>query len=174
MTSANGDNNSADHWFKEGLRLGKLDDNDSSIKAYQKAVELDPEHFMAWFNMGIRYGKTLTNVKAAECFRKAVALKPEDAMAQYSLALVSNLIGLTDDSVKHYKKAIRINPKFAKAHSNLSVVYYQFKQGREAIESLRSAEKLFDEQGETGKADMARDLMQELYSEFKLTAADFE
>jgi len=43
MTSSNGDNNSADHWFKEGLRLGRLDDNDSAIKAYQKAVELDPE-----------------------------------------------------------------------------------------------------------------------------------
>ena len=129
---------------------------------------------MAWFNMGIRHGKTLTNVKATECFTKALALKPEDAMVHYSLALVSNLIGLTDDSIKHYKEAIRINPKFAKAHSNLSVVYYQFKQGRDAISHLRSAEKLFDEQGETDKAEMARELMQELYSEFQMTAADFE
>ena len=41
MTSSNGDNKNADHWFKEGLRLGRLDDNDASIAAYAKAVEID-------------------------------------------------------------------------------------------------------------------------------------
>ena len=57
MTSTNGDNNTADHWFKEGLRLGRLDDDKGAIEAYGKAVEIDPNHFMAWFNMGIRHGK---------------------------------------------------------------------------------------------------------------------
>lgn len=165
--------NTAEDWFKMGLDRGRAGDNEGAIEAYAKAVEQDENHFMAWFNMGIRYGKLLHNVKAVESFKKAIALRPEDAMAHYSLALTSNLIGHTDDAIKHYKEATRIRPDFAEAYSNLATVYYQFKQGREALENLLIAEKLFEQQGNRNMVATAQSLLVDLYKEFNMTREDF-
>lgn len=173
MTTPTESSHSAEDWFKIGLDRGRAGDNQGAIEAYNNAVELDPTHFKALMNLGIRYGKLLMNVKALDSFKKAVDLKPDDAMAHYSLALTANLCGLTDDSIKHYKEACRIKPAFAEAYSNLATVYYQFKQGREAIENLLIAQKLFDEQGNRQMVATAQSLLQDLYKEFHLSREDF-
>ncbi len=173
MTAEADSENTADYWFKQGLECGRQGNTDGAIEAYQKAVDLDPNHFRAWFNMGIRYGKIPKNVKAKECFEKAVALKKEDPIAHYSLAVINNLLGLIEDSVHHYGEAIRLNPEFAKAHSNLATVHYSVKQGREAIKHLLIAEKLFKDQGDYLMAETAESLLKECYAEFRLSREDF-
>lgn len=163
----------AEDWFKQGLAQGRLGNNEPAIAAYRKAVELDPTHFRAYFNMGIRYGKIPQNLKAVQCFKKALELRPEDAMCHYSLALVSNLAGLTDEAFHHYREAIRLNPEFAKAISNLAMLHYSLKQGRETIENLLKAEKLFEKQGDAQMAANAKDLLRECYKEFGFKPEDF-
>ncbi|QPJ64939.1 MAG: tetratricopeptide repeat protein [Candidatus Nitrohelix vancouverensis] len=162
----------AEEWCQEGLLAGRAGDNRTSMESYKKAVELDPDHFLAQFNLGLRYGKIPMNVEAAKCFREAVRIKPEDAMAHYSLAVVTNLIGETDVCLAHYREAIRINPKFAKAHSNVAMVHYSLKQGRETIHHLLKAEALLEELGDERMRANALDLLNECYREFKLTAEE--
>jgi tetratricopeptide (TPR) repeat protein len=162
---------SAEDWFNEGVALGRIQNHDGSIKAYQKAVELDPTHFKAWYNMGIRYGKVPSNIKAADCFKKAIELKAEDPMVHYCLALVSNLSGQIEQAVKHYQEAVRINPNFAKAFSNLAMVHYSIKQGKPTIANLLKAKKLFEDQGDAQMASNAADLLKECYAEFGLDPA---
>ena len=163
----------AEDWFREGVAFGRLGHNGSAIQAYERTIELDPNHFKAHFNMAIRYGKLLMNVKAAGSFRKALEIKPEDVMTHYSLAVVNNLLGDTDEAFKHYEEAVRLNPKFAKAYSNMAMMHYAIKQGRPAIENLLKARKLFDEQGEEMMAANAADLLSECYKEFGLSPKDF-
>ncbi len=57
MISDTDSKKTADDWFQEGLAAGRINDSRTSIESYKKAVELDPDHFLAHFNMGIRYGK---------------------------------------------------------------------------------------------------------------------
>ncbi len=173
MTSDTEPKRSADEWFNIGLDRGRAGDHEGAIEAYQKAVEQDPDHFKSHMNMGLRYGKMLMNVKAMEAFKKAVELRPEDPMVHYSLGLTLNLLGNTDESIHHYKEAIRIRPKFAEAYSNLSTVYYQFKQGKDAIQNLLIAQTLFDEQGNRQMVATAQSLLQDLYKEFDLSRNDF-
>jgi len=173
MTSEIESSRTAEDWFKIGLDRGRAGDNEGALEAYQQAVALDPDHFNAHMNMGLRYGKLLMNVKAAEAFKKAVALRPENPMVHYSLALTSNLLGLTDEAIHHYKEAIRLRPNFAEAYSNLATVYYQFKQGKEAIENLLKAQKLFDEQGNRQMVATAESLLVDLFKEFQMTRGDF-
>ncbi len=173
MTTPTDSSHSAEDWFKIGLDRGRAGDNQGAIEAYNHAVEQDPEHFKAYMNLGIRYGKLLMNVKAVDSFKKAVDLKPDDPMAHYSLALTANLCGLTDEAINHYKEAVRIKPNFAEAYSNLATVYYQFKQGRDAVENLLVAQKLFDEQGNKQMVATAQSLLQDLYREFDLKREDF-
>ncbi|MFQ5481374.1 MAG: tetratricopeptide repeat protein [Nitrospinaceae bacterium] len=173
MSSQTESPKTAEDWFKTGLSRGRAGDNEGAIEAYQKAVDLDPDHFRAHFNMGIRFGKMQLNVKAAEAFKKALELKPGEVMAHYSLALTSNLLGLTEDSIHHYKEAIRLRPEFAEAYSNLATVYYQFKQGREAIDNLLKAQKLFDQQGNRQMVATAESLLDDLFNEFHFKREDF-
>ena len=163
----------AEEWFNEGAALGRVQKNEESIKAYTKAVELDPNNFKAWYNMGLRYGKLPQNLKAAECFKKAIEINAEDPMVHYCLAVVSNLSGQVEQAVKHYEEAVRINPKFAKAYSNLAMVHYSIKKGKPTIFNLIKAKKLFEEQGDAQMASNAADLLKECYTEFGLSPAEF-
>ena len=74
---------------------------------------------------------------------------------------------------KHYKEAIRLKPNFAEAYSNLAKVYYQFKQGKDAIENLLVAQRLFDEQDNKQMVATAQSLLQDLYKEFNMSREDF-
>ena len=174
MTTESTTPQSAEGWFQKGLTLGRGGDNEGAIDAYEKAVDLDPDHFRSWFNLGSRYGKLQQNAKALPCYQKAVELKPDDVMAHYSLALICNLLNMIEDSIKYYQEAIQLNPNFARAHSNLATVHYSVKNGREAIHHLRIAKKLFEEQGETHMVETAESLLAECYTEFKLSPEDFD
>ena len=173
MTTESEETKTAEDWFREGVALGRLGHNGSAIQSYERAVELNPNHFKAHFNMAIRYGKLLMNIKAAESFRKALEIKPEDVMTHYSLAVVSNLIGETDEAFKHYEEAVKLKPKFAKAYSNMAMMYYAVKQGKSTIQNLLTAQRLFSEQGDEMMASNAADLLNECYKEFGISPEDF-
>lgn len=169
MASDTGSTKTAEDWFQEGLAAGREGDPRTCLESYKKALEIDPDHFLAHFNLGIRYGKIPMNVEAARHFREALRLKPESPMVHYSLAVVCNLIGETDDAFHHYKEAIRINPDFAKAHSNLAMLYYSIKRGRETIHHLLKAVAMFKNNGDDFMADNAMSILKDCYKEFNLT-----
>ncbi len=173
MTSDTDTSHSAEDWFQMGLDRGRAGDHQGAIEAYEEAVKQDPNHFKAYMNMGLRYGKLLMNVKALDSFKKAIDIRQDDAMAHYSLAVTANLCGLTDDAIKHYKEAVKIKPTYAEAYSNLATVYYQFKQGKDAIENLLIAQKLFDEQDNKQMVATAQSILQDLYKEFRMSRDDF-
>ena len=162
----------AEEHFKDGLAFSKLGDDRKTFESYKKAIELNPEHFLAHFNLGIRYGKLRMNLEAAQSFREALRLKPEAPMVHYSLAVVSNLIGEIDEAFKQYKEAIRINPDFGRAHSNIAMLYYGLKHGKETIHHLARAAELFKQTGDEFMEKNARDLIQECGREFDLTPED--
>ena len=172
MSSEANTEKTAENWYHEGLSMGRLGNNEASIAAYRKTVELDPSNFRAWFNLGIRYGKIMKNLDAAKCFKKALEFRPEDALCHYSLAVVSNLIGETDEAFKHYGETLRINPDFAKAHSNLAMLHYSLKRGKDTVRHLRLAKKLFERQADLQMTENARNLLNECYKEFGIKPED--
>jgi len=163
---------SAEQWFQGGLTASKLGDPRACLESYKKAVEVDPDHFLAHFNLGIRYGKLPMNIEAARHFREALRLKPESPMVHYSLAVVCNLIGETDDAFHHYNEAIRLNPEFAKAHSNLAMLSYSLKRGKETIHHLLKAVEMFEKTGDEFMVNNAKSLLKDCLKEFNLTAEE--
>jgi serine protease Do len=45
----------AEPWFLRGIAYTKLDRREGAVKAYLKAVNLDPDFGQAWFNLGVAY-----------------------------------------------------------------------------------------------------------------------
>ena len=172
MTTNTESNKTAEQWFQEALTASKLDDPRTCLESYKKAIEVDPDHFLAHFNLGIRYGKLPMNIEAASHFREALRLKPESPMVHYSLAIVCNLIGETDDAFHHYNEAIRLNPEFAKAHSNLAMLSYSLKRGKDTIHHLLKAIEMFEKNGDAFMSDNAKSLLKDCLKEFNLTAEE--
>ena len=54
MTAKTEPKKSAEEWFQEGLTASKISDPRTCLESYKKAVEIDPDHFLAHFNLGIR------------------------------------------------------------------------------------------------------------------------
>ncbi|KMP11050.1 hypothetical protein UZ36_05665 [Candidatus Nitromaritima sp. SCGC AAA799-C22] len=172
MTTNTDSAKTAEDWFQEGLAASRAGDPRACLESYKKAIEIDPDHFLAHFNLGIRYGKIPMNIEAAKHFREALRLKPESPMVHYSLAVVCNLIGETDNAFHHYEEAIRINPDFAKAHSNLAMIHYSLKRGKETIHHLLKAVAMFEQNGDKFMAENARSILKDCHKEFNLTAEE--
>ena len=51
--------------------MGKLGKFDEAIKAYDKAIEIDPQHSNAWYNKGLALTKLNRQNEAIKAFEKA-------------------------------------------------------------------------------------------------------
>ena len=78
--------------------------------AFQKALELEPNHVPTLLN----YGNTLYNLNrlgaAAEQFELALQLDPGDLTANYNLALIYEYAGKKQQALGRWKRFLELNP----------------------------------------------------------------
>ena len=68
----------------------------------------------------------------------------------YAYSIRGNLYaekGEKELALKDYNQAILLDPKFAEAYANRGIVYAQMNNSQQAIQDLKTAAKLFYEQG---------------------------
>ena len=76
----------AEEWYKKGLAHGKNSDSDEAIKAWNKTVELDQNHYEAWYNLGNAWYIGKNNLqRAIECWEQALKIKPDDVDVLYNM-----------------------------------------------------------------------------------------
>ena len=79
---------SNDHnsWYGIGNELTKEGKNDDALIAYDKALELDPNHVSTWNNKGIVLSRLKQFEEAIMCYDKAIEISPEYPNAWYNKA----------------------------------------------------------------------------------------
>lgn len=103
---------SAEYYVDLGLILGELSDERAEIRAYEKAIELDPERVEAHINLG----EVLR--------RKALRiLKEENGSQTQSDDELHPSVELLDRAIEHFKLALELDPVSAEAHYNLGLTY---------------------------------------------------
>ena len=108
-------------WKALGVVLKKQNKIDQSLKASQKAIEINPNDAEAHFNVGNTF-KELDRLKDSEIsYKKAINLKSDYLEAYNNLGTVLRELGRLEESEASYKKAIEIKPDFADAYNNLSL-----------------------------------------------------
>lgn len=80
---ASDDDNS---WYGMGNARAKEGDNEDALIAYDKALEVDPNHVSAWNNKGIILSRLERFEEAIECYDKAIEIEPQYANAWYNKA----------------------------------------------------------------------------------------
>ncbi|MDH2908153.1 MAG: tetratricopeptide repeat protein [Candidatus Nitrosotalea sp.] len=73
-------------WYNIGNENAKNDDNEDALVAYDKALEIDPNHVSAWNNKGIILSRLKRFEESIICYDKAIEINSEYANAWYNKA----------------------------------------------------------------------------------------
>lgn len=108
----------AEAWFKQGLSLNQARRYLEAIRAYNKAVGLNPGHVWAYYNRGLTWADKGDLKRAINGYTKALETDPKLAQAYYQRGLAWSDKGDQDRAIGDYTKALEIDPNLAGAYIN--------------------------------------------------------
>ena len=100
----------ARRWNNEGVALIQLGRYEEALKAYDKAIELNPNDAVTWCNKGVVLRVFGRYEEALKAYDKAIELKPDLAEAWYGKGCVYFLKGDKRNALENLSKAIELNP----------------------------------------------------------------
>ena len=100
----------ADIWYNLGIQYEKIKDFKKAKKAYENAIELDPQDDF-YYN----YGETLVELseweEALEVFKLVLKNNPQDGNSHFNLGLCYFKKEEMNLAIDHLQRAVEINPK---------------------------------------------------------------
>jgi len=132
----------ADRFFRAGLRYEEHPETyPKAIRAYQRAIEVDPRAAGAWVNLGTLYYNLGRLDEAERCYRAVLSFDPHYTLAHFNLANVFDERKEWKEARGHYEEAVRLSPQSPDPHYNLALVYEKLglhgKARREWLEYLK-------------------------------------
>ncbi|WP_375782365.1 tetratricopeptide repeat protein [Methanococcus maripaludis] len=97
-------------WFRTFPNY--LNEYNSSIQSYEKAVELNPKDDISWSNLGYLHYKTKKYNESIFCFEKALDLNSNNKYAWNGLGNSYLLLKNYEKALMCYEKAIEIDPLY--------------------------------------------------------------
>jgi tetratricopeptide (TPR) repeat protein len=113
-----------------------------AVAAYEKVLELDPDHAAAHINLGTLYYNRQEYTRAEKHYRKAIDVDPRYALAYFDLGNVLDETGRVPDAIGAYKTALLLAPTYADAHYNLALAYEKIREPRRALPHWRAYVRL--------------------------------
>jgi tetratricopeptide (TPR) repeat protein len=124
----------------------KLENNTETVGeavvAYEKILELDPNHAHACINLGTIYYNQLDFEQAEKLYRQATKSDPNNALAWFDLGSVLDERRELNEAIDAYRRAIKIAPTYADAHYNLALAYERYGKPSEALKHWKRYAKL--------------------------------
>jgi tetratricopeptide (TPR) repeat protein len=137
------------HFFK-GNAYFSVEQNDSAIAEYNRAVAMDEDYAKAFVNLGIVYDHTRKHNDARMAYARALLINPEDVLAYCHMGYNYYVAGKHAQAMEYYGKALEIDPNSAQAHYNLGLAFANAKIFKEALLEWQTVAEL-DPDGTLGK-----------------------
>ena len=129
--------------FSRGVSLEEDPRNQlQAMAAYQRVLEVDPDHAAAHINLGTLYYNRQDYAAAEQHYRRAIQIDPRYALAHFDLGNVLDETGRVAEAIETYLTALRLAPTYADAHYNLALAYEKMKEPRKALKHWQSYVKL--------------------------------
>lgn len=140
----------AEVYFQLGNTYFAMEELDSAVTSFRRAVEADTTFSRAWVNMGLAYDSQRKYSDAEQAFEHALAINPRDVLAICHLGYLHFTHGKTNDAIDLYLKALDIDPESAQAHYNLGLAFADSRIFGEALVEWEKVIELDD--GDLAKA----------------------
>lgn len=119
----------ATYYLAKGSLCDRNHDNENAILLYEKALEKDPDLFMAYFNIGVIYYN-----EGVQKFEQAANVPANDNVAYEKVMTEADQ--LWEKSVPYMEKCHDLNPNDEAATESLKSLYYRLNQ-TEKYEALQ-------------------------------------
>ncbi len=113
-----------------------------AIAAYERVLELDPEHAAAHINLGTLCYNRQEYAKAEAHYRRAIEVDSRYALAYFDLGNVLDETGRVHEAIQTYQAALSLAPTYADAHYNLALAYEKIKEPRKALKHWQAYVRL--------------------------------
>jgi len=129
--------------FARGIAFEEEPDHQvEAIEAYQRVLQIEPDHAAAHINLGTVYYNRQEYAASEFHYRRAVEIDPRYALAYFDLGNVLDETGRVQEAIEAYRNALHLAPTYADAHYNLALAYEKTGEPRRALAHWRSYVKL--------------------------------
>jgi tetratricopeptide (TPR) repeat protein len=122
-----------------GNSYDAIDLYEEAINAHEKAIELNPNYYIAWVNLGITYRHIGDLDQAEESYKKALIIEPDYAELHASIGALYIFKAEPRLAIESLERSIELDSQVAVAHSNLALAYAMDGRFEEAEASLHQA-----------------------------------
>src|SRR5438045_2311003 len=116
------DERGADDWFALACDLEETS-VDEAKAAYERVLQLDPDHADAHVNLGRILHEEGAPAAAEKHYRAALETDPEHVTAAFNHGVALEDLGRVRDAIEAYRRALALDPDNADAHYNLAGLY---------------------------------------------------
>ena len=134
--------NFAEAYNNRGNAYSELNQLETAIKDYNKAIELNPNNVGAYYNRGNAHRNLNQYAKAIEDYSRAIEKNPKFGIAYGNRGVTYVWLNRYEKAFKDYEKAIELNPNDAVAYNNRGLAYAKLNQSERAIEDYNKAIEL--------------------------------
>lgn len=131
----------AEEWFERGVAL-EIDDPEISIRAYERAISLDPKRLDARINLGRLLHENGATAKAERVYRDAIKQCGNDPLLLYNFGVLLDDLGRKPEAMAAYELALKIDPAMADCHYNLALICEAMKRPKDAIRHMSQYRRL--------------------------------
>ncbi|MFP6668192.1 MAG: tetratricopeptide repeat protein [Pirellulales bacterium] len=118
------------------------DRESAALAQFERAVELNPEHWKARHNRGVSYAVSGEMAKALKDFTKVIELKPKFANAWFNRAEAQMALGKVAAAITDYSAAVAVSPRDAGFHFARAAAYRQHGKTEQALHDYTQAIEL--------------------------------
>jgi Tfp pilus assembly protein PilF len=118
--------------------MGKHDLNDA-IKAFERAVQIDPNHAEYWLYLGWACNDGGAPAKASMALKRALELDQGLADAYWQRGILRAHQTRAKDAVADLEKALALRPSRVEAHADLAMAYYDLGKEDRALAEWQKA-----------------------------------
>jgi tetratricopeptide (TPR) repeat protein len=164
----------ASYWLNKGNESREMAINETqnqtarelflqeALKAYDEAIEIDPQSASSWFKKGELHIDFLGNFEEAlHAFNKSTEINPQFADAWYQKGKALTAFGYFEEAVKSYNESLKINPNSSEAWYWKAGVLAELGRAEEAVPAYDEAietnpENVMAWQGKVPSTDFGR------------------
>ena len=122
--------------------IAKRGEYEEAIKAYGRAIALDPRFADAYYNRGVAKIRLKEFREAIEDFDRAIELNPDDVHCYLNRGVARNHLRQFQEAIEDFDEAIELDRSHAYAYVNRGVAKAESYRHKEAVEDFSKAIEL--------------------------------
>ncbi|MDJ0799544.1 MAG: tetratricopeptide repeat protein, partial [Calothrix sp. MO_167.B12] len=125
--------------YNRGVNLENLERYEEAIASYDKALEFQPDYYLAWYNRGVNLENLERYEEAIASYDKALEFQPDYYLAWYNRGVNLGNLGRYEEAIASYDKAVAIKPDKDEAWYNRGIALGNLGRYEEEIASFDKA-----------------------------------